>query len=102
MFSWHQINPFLTTDADRDVPAGDPFQVYPGREGTPLESIRLLVFDHALNDLRACELLAARKGRAYVEALLDEAFGGYLTFESQATAELLLSLRTRINREIVS
>ena len=102
MSSWYPINPFLTTDADCGVPAGDPFQVYPGKDGIPLESIRQIVFDHALNDLRACELLASRKGRAYVESLLDEAFDGYLSFESQADAEMILAVRKRINQEIVS
>ena len=101
MGSWRPVNPYLTTDADCGVPAGDPFQVYPGEDGMPLESIRQIVFDHALNDLRACELLAAQKGRAYVEALLDKHFGGALTFQTQADAESLLQLRTRINREIV-
>lgn len=102
MYSWYQINPYLTTDADCGVPAGDPFLVYPGKDGQPLASIRQIVFDHALNDLRACELLASRKGRAYVEALLDEAFDGYLSFESQADAEMILAVRKRINQEIVS
>lgn len=100
MGSWYPVNPYLTTDADCGVPAGDPFQVYPGKDGVPLESIRQMVFDHALNDLRACELLAEKKGRAYVEALLDEHFGGRLTFETRADAESLLRLRTRINQEI--
>lgn len=102
MSSWYPVDPFRTTDADCGVPAGDPFQVYPGAGGEPVESLRLMVFDHALNDLRACELLAERRGRAYVEALLDEAFGGRLTFETTADAAALLALRERINREITA
>ncbi len=100
MGSHYGVNPYLDTDADCGVPAGDPFQVYPGPEGQPEESIRLMVFTHALQDLRACELLAEKAGREYVCALLDEAFGGLLTFDTTAGDEALLALRRRINREI--
>lgn len=102
MYSHYPVDPYQTTDADCGVPAGDPFQVYPGEDGEPVESLRLLVFDHALADLRACELLAEKKGRAYVEGLLDEAFGGHLSFETTADARTLLAVRERINREIVA
>lgn len=102
MYSHYPVNPYQTTDADCGVPAGDPFQVYPGEDGEPLESIRLLVFDQVLSDLRACELLADRKGREYVNALLDEAFGTQLHFDTVAAEETLLALRERINREIVA
>ena len=101
MGSHYGVNPFLTTDADCGVPAGDPFQVYPGKDGEPLDSIRAMVFDHALADLRACELLAEKRGRAYVNALLDDAFGGLLRFDTVADAETLLALRARINQEIM-
>lgn len=102
MHSHYGVNPFLTTDADCGVPAGDPFQVYPGAGGEPLDSIRAMVFDHALADLRACELLAEKKGRAYVNALLDEAFGGVLRFDTVSDAPTLLALRARINQEIIT
>lgn len=102
MHSHYPVDPYQTTDADCGVPAGDPFQVYPGENGEPLESIRLLVFDHALNDLRACEKLAEKKGREYVNALLDEHFGGPLRFATVADAQTLLHLRERINREIMA
>ena len=102
MGSHYPVDPFRTTDADCGVPAGDPFQVYPGEGGEPLESLRLMVFDHALNDLRACEKLAKKKGRSYVEKLLDDTFGGELSFETVADAKTLLTLRERINREITA
>ena len=102
MGSHYPVDPCQTTDADCGVPAGDPFQVYPGEGGEVVESLRLMVFDHVLNDLRACEKLAEKKGRAYVDALLDEAFGGHLSFETTADAKTLLALRERINREITA
>ena len=102
MGSWYGVNPYFDTDADQGVPAGDPFQVYPGEDGMPEESIRLMVFDEALADLRACELLAEKKGRAYVESLLDEAVRGPLTYETVMMADELLALRQKINSEIMA
>ncbi len=102
MGSHFGIEPYLDTDADCGVPAGDPFQVYPGEDGQPEESIRLMVASQALCDLRACELLAEKKGRAFVETLLDEAAGGQMNFDTVMTADALLALRNRINREIMA
>ena len=102
MGSWHGVNPYLDTDADQGVPAGDPFQVYPGEDGMPEESIRMMVFDQALADLRACELLAEKKGRAYVESLLDEAAHGTLSYDTVMSAEAILALRSTINKEIIA
>lgn len=102
MGSHYGVNPYLDTDADCGVPAGDPFQVYPGEDGNPEESIRLMVTAHALQDLRACELLADKKGRDFVNRLLDEAAGGMLNFDTVMSAETLLKLRNRINNEIMA
>lgn len=102
MGSHYGVNPYLDTDADCGVPAGDPFQVYPGEDGHPEESIRLMVTAHALQDLRACELLADKKGRDFVNRLLDEAAGGMLNFDTVMSAEVLLALRKRINNEIMA
>ena len=66
------------------------------------ESIRLMVFSEAMADLRACELLAEKKGRDWVNALLDEAAAGQMTYQTVLTAEALLALRSRINREIMA
>lgn len=100
MGSHYGIHPYLDTDADSGVPAGDPFQVYPGLDGEPEESIRLMVTTHALQDLRACELLAESTGREYVEQLIDEVAGGHLAFDTVLSAEKLLKLRQRINQKI--
>ncbi len=100
MGSHYGVNPYESTDADCGVPAGDPFQVYPGADGMPEESIRLMVFTHAMQDLRACEMLSARIGREAVNRLIDETLGEPLRFDTLADAETLLALRQRINEEI--
>ena len=99
----YPIDPYQTTDADGWVPAGDPFQVYPGPDGMPEESIRMAVTFQALQDLRALELLSSLIGREKVIHLIDEGLSSPLTFsEYPQSNAYLLSLRRRINAEIAS
>ena len=56
-FSLGQIDPFTDTCAGGAFPAGDPFVVYPGEDGTALPSIRYRVFAQAMADHRALQLL---------------------------------------------
>ena len=97
----YPIDPYQTTDADGWVPAGDPFQVYPGPDGEPLESIRMAVTAQAMQDLRAMEWLAALRGRDFVTALIDGGLASPLSFtEYPRENAYLLRLRERINEEI--
>ena len=56
-YSRRFIDPFACTDAGGAFPAGDPFIVYPGENGEPLDSIRHEVFADGLQDLRALQHL---------------------------------------------
>lgn len=101
-YSWDsrkQIDPFLTTDAQGAFPGGDSFSVYPGADGTPLESIRLKVFHHALQDHRALSLLEELGGRELVEQTVERFHE--LTFSQYPrSAEYLLAAREAVNRKI--
>ena len=100
-YSDYPIDPFATTDADAWVPAGDPFLVYPGEDGQPLDSLRLMVITHAMQDLRAMNLLASLTSREHVVGLLEKGLSAPLTFSRYPTdAAWLLDLRETINREI--
>ena len=100
-YSLYPIDPYLVTDGDGFVPAGDPFQVYPGEEG-PEDSIRLMVTQEAMDDLRAFQLLEALRGRAYVMRLIEEGLDAPITFERYPRDErYLLGLRERVNQAIV-
>lgn len=78
-FSEYEINPYLTTSSDRAFPSGDPFSVYPGKEG-PLKSLRAQVFYEALQDIRVCQLLEEKVGRAAVVKMIDDEAGMNITF----------------------
>ncbi len=102
-YSDYPIDPFASTDADGWVPAGDPFVVYPGADGQPMDSLRLMVTAEAFQDLRALELLAALTSREFASALIDEELGQPLDFETcPEEPQTLLRLRARINQEIAA
>ncbi len=88
-FSLYPIDPYRTTDAGGAFPSGDPFLVYPGPDGKPEESIRLMHMDEAMSDYCALAALEALSGRE--KAM--ECLGGELSFEE----DYLLSLRERVH-----
>lgn len=95
------INPFLDCESGGIFPAGDPFLVYPGQDGRPLESLRLLALHYAMQDARALCLLSALIGREKTVAILDE--NAPLTLTAfPADGPALLSLRGRINTAIAA
>lgn len=96
----HILNPFLSTDGDSTWQSGDPFSVYPGKDG-PIESIRLKVFKEALSDIRALSLLESFVGKEQVTKLINDLADEEITFENYPrTATYLLSLRNKVNKLI--
>ena len=102
-YSLYPVDPYLVTDGDGFGPSGDCFQVYPGPDGVPEESIRMMVTDEAMNDLRAFELLESLRGRDFVLALIEDGLERPIAFDHYPTGDAyLLRLRERVNREIMS
>ncbi|WP_127588240.1 DUF4091 domain-containing protein [Paenibacillus koleovorans] len=102
-YSRYPIDPYRVTDAGHAFPSGDPFVVYPGADGQPVESIRLEVFYEALQDLRALEKLESLIGRERVLALLEEGLERPITFsEYPHDASWLLEKRAQVNALIES
>ena len=101
-FSYYPVNPFLSTDCGRVMPSGDPFLVYPGPGGVPQESIRMLVLDDAIRDLRALKALEEKIGRKKTIAILDEGLITPLTFDRYPRypedAPYVLRLRRQVNQ----
>ena len=94
------INPYLDACGEYWVPGGDPYSVYPGPNGEALESIRILAFYDALQDVRAMKLAERYYGKDAVVAALEEVVGE-IHFDRCATnADTILRMRERINRMI--
>lgn len=100
-YSLFPINPYRVTDSVATFPAGDPFLVYPNADGTPEESLRLIVHYHGMADLRAMNYLAELAGKDFVMDLIEGDLSTPITFEVYPKSDTyLLTLRNRINREI--
>ncbi len=100
-YSVNPINPYLVQDGNGWVPAGDAFSVYPAQNGEPLESIRIIVFNEALQDIKAMKLCEKYYGKDEVVKLIDDAIGTDVTFNTCAKcADQILTLREKINQMI--
>lgn len=95
------INPYLDLSGEDWVCAGDTFAVYPHSDGTALESIRLLLLEEAMQDIRAMQLCEQYYSHEAVVAAMEEELGASITFERCAHSEdEMLRVRERINRMI--
>jgi hypothetical protein len=96
-----RINPFVDLSGDKWVPAGDPFSVYPSRNGEATPSLRALVFYDALQDIRAMQLCEALYSHDEVVAAAEKALGYSISFDRCAkSANELLCMRETVNAMI--
>lgn len=102
MYSVDAINPYLDTEGEQQVPAGDSFMVYPAPDGTTLPSIRLMVFREGLEDLAAMKLCAEKKGKAAVVAAMEAVFGDIRFDRCPTTAEQMLFVRAAVDAMLQS
>jgi len=97
------INPFVDLSGEDWVPAGDTFAVYPGADGKPLESIRMLALLEAMQDVRAMQLCESLYSREEVIRAIEEELTEPVTFKRCAkSADEMLRLRERINAMIAA
>lgn len=81
-FSRYLIDPYRVTDADRAFPSGDPFLVYPGRDGRPVPSLRLHYLRQAADDYRLLSQAADATSFEAVDRALLAAAGGHLDWRN--------------------
>lgn len=75
--------------------------VYPGKDGVPEESLRLMVFEEALNDYRALCLLESYVGRDQVLELIRREAGMELSFKRYPRNDkFILELRDKVNQKL--
>ena len=99
-YSYRSLNPFTRTDGENFVPSGDAFLVYPAPDGTAYESLRYLVFEEALQDMRAFALCEMLCGREKVIEILEDGIDQITFNKYPHNEEWLLDLRERINQQI--
>ena len=98
--STRPIDPWVNTDCDGFGPAGDAFQVYPGEDGQPVMSQRMMLCAEAMYDLRALRLLESLKGRDFVLSVLEEGIAPITFTQYPREAAWLLNMREKVNAEI--
>ncbi len=100
-YSLYPVDPYNCTDSDGAFPSGDPFLVYPGPDGVPEESIRLMLMDEVFADLRAMKLLETLTDRETVLACLEEKKFGEVTFRHYPrSAAYVAQMRRNVNEGI--
>ena len=101
LYSIDTIDPYLELSGEFWVPAGDTHSVYPAQDGTALESIRILAFTDALQDLRAMRLAEKLCQKEVLVKQLEEIFGGEIRFDECAkNAKTVLAMREAVNNII--
>ena len=78
--SKREINPYITTSADKGFPSGDPFSVYPIKDGCA-PSLRAVIFKEALEDIEILRLLEEKIEKENVIKMINEEANMDLTFK---------------------
>lgn len=100
-YSYTSLNPYVDLCGDGWVPAGDTCSVYPASDGTALESLRIVVFHDALQDMRAMQLAESLCGKERVVEAIEKAFGKEIAFKVCArSADEMLAVREAVNELI--
>ena len=95
--SKREIDPFTVSDADGAFPSGDAYVVYPGKDGTPLSSLRQKVFYDGFQDIAALRALEDRYSREYALDFIKEQLGDIDFRNYPMEPERLLEFREKLN-----
>ena len=79
--SYRSLDPYGDSCGHDWVPAGDTYSVYPGEDGNALESLRIVVFYDAIQDIGAMKLAESFVGKEKVVEAIENAFGGRIAFD---------------------
>ena len=96
--SYAALDPYGDSCGNDWVPAGDTYSVYPGMDGNALESLRIIVFHQALQDISAMKLAESFVGKEKVVEAIEAAFGTSIVFDVCArSAEQMQAVRDAVN-----
>ena len=96
--SYAALDPYGDSCGNDWVPAGDTYSVYPGMDGNALESLRIIVFHQALQDISAMKLAESLVGKEKVVEAIEAAFGTSIVFDVCArSAEQMQAVRDAVN-----
>ena len=94
--SLYKINPYYTTSSGGAFASGDPFILYPSKDGA-YTSVRGKLTREAIGDIDLCRTAEAKTGREGVLKLIDSLAGFDVTFDKYpAGDDFILTLRERL------
>ncbi len=99
-YSYATINPYVCSDGEGFVPSGDAFIVYPAADGTAHSSLRQVLFNEGLQDMRALQLCEELYGKEEVLAVMEDGIDPITFKRYPREADYLLNLRRKINKMI--
>ena len=98
--SYYKINPYVTTSADGRLPSGDPFIVYPAKDGA-YPTIRGKVTYEAIGDMDLCRTLEEYIGRDEVIKMIDAVAGMDVRFDCYPLdSDFLPNLRATVIKKL--
>jgi hypothetical protein len=93
--------PYVDQSAQNWVSAGDSFTLYPAMNGTAYESIRAVIMQEALQDIRAMQLCESLYSQKEVVDAIEKAFGKELHFDTCAQdIDTMEKIRATVNEMI--
>ena len=96
--SCRPLDPYGDSCGNDWVPAGDTYSVYPGVDGNALESLRIVVFYDAIQDIGAMKLAESFVGKEKVVEAIEKAFGGNIAFDTCArSTKQMQAVRDAVN-----
>lgn len=101
-YSLNKVDPYSCTDADCGFPSGNQFLVYPGKNLKPVESIRIMVLQEALNDLRLFRMLEEKTSKDYVMGIIEKDVDPITFSKYPLDNNYLINLRKEVIRELLN
>ena len=93
--------PYVDQSAQNWVSAGDSFTLYPAMVGAPYESIRAVIMQEVLQDIRAMQLCESLYSKEAVISAIEEIFGKEIHFDTCVQeVSVMERIRERINEMI--
>ena len=95
--SYDAINPYVDTTGNYFGPSGDMFSVYPGMDGSALESVRINYFREGLEDQRALQFCEKLIGREKTLEALEAITGDIVFHKCVNDSATMLKIRETID-----
>lgn len=96
-YSRNMIDPYADSTGDYFFPSGDGYSVYPAQDGRALESMRIVQFHEAIQDIRAMELCESLVGHDKVVETMEKIWGEIKFSRCPTESAVMLAIRESVN-----